>query len=115
MLEVEIESNKYATGPDVLAERTRGLRFGEGVFGVEGETGAAVHDRVVARAEGMGVEIAEIASVRGKSLPRNAHDFIAIEEYPLRAHGVMGFDKAAIPGGRLSADRQGHIARSDSA
>src|ERR1700733_13611042 len=115
MLEVEIESNKYATGPDVLAERTCGLRFGDGVFGVEGETGTAVHDRVVARAEGISVEIAEIAGVRGESLPRNAHDFIAIQEYPLRAHGVMGFDKAAIPSGRLSANWQGHIAGRDGA
>src|SRR3974377_1780636 len=68
-----------------------------------GEARAAVDKRVVARAEGEHVEIAQISRIGVEGLLRHAHEFVAVDDDPMRIEIVMTLEEAAVPGRSLRA------------
>src|SRR5579864_8623960 len=82
------------------------------VFVVPGETGAASHKRVVAVADRVGRDIAEVGCrgikrSRPVSLLRHPDCLVPTNEYQLRAINIVRLEQDAIPRGVLRPRGQG--------
>src|SRR5581483_5361891 len=99
-LEIEVKSEQQAVAAQVCSGDWGCTSLSNpGVLVVERETRAAGHERVIAVAEDVIVDVAEIGWVGRKCLLRHAYPLGALENRELRAVYVVGFDKRAVPGG----------------
>src|SRR6516165_8547774 len=78
---------------------------------MESEAGTAADERVVAKAKGKGVYVAQVARVRIERLLAHADQFIAVDENHLRIERVMRLKQRSIPGRSVSTGRQAGAAR----
>src|ERR1035438_4685198 len=76
------------------------------VLVMPGETGAAGHKRVVAVADGVGGDVAEIGSGPWRRLLRHSDRLIAADEDELGAVHVVRLEENSVPGGVLRTSRQ---------
>src|SRR6516164_11321238 len=78
---------------------------------MESEAGTAADERVVAKAKGKGVYVAQVARVRIERLLAHADQFIAIDENHLWIERVMRLKQRPIPSRSVSTGRQAGAAR----
>src|SRR5215471_10546580 len=107
--EVEPEHQAAAGQVDWQSGCRRNKNFSlphNGVFVMESEACAAADERVVAKAKGKGVNVAEIARVRIECLLAHADEFISINENHLRIESVVRLKQRPIPSRSVSAGRQ---------
>src|SRR6516225_2667805 len=116
LLEREVEPEHQAATGQV--DRQSGCRRHHnfslphnGVFVVESEARAAADERVVAKAKGKGVYVAEIARVRIERLLAHADQFIAVDENHLWIESVVRLKQRSIPSRSVSTGRQAGAAR----
>src|SRR6266403_1866174 len=83
------------------------------VFIVEGETGAAGHERIVAIPEGQRINVPKVAGVGRQSLTRHADQLVSVDKNELRVDRIVRLDHAAIPD--WSARSRGEIGESGGA
>src|SRR5882762_1971356 len=69
------------------------------IFVVEGEAGAAGHERIVAIAERQRINVAEVPRVGRESLTRHANQLVSVDKDELRIECVVRLDHAAVPDG----------------
>src|ERR1700732_3608695 len=120
-LEVEVKPCQQFVGVDVGAarsdQRSGSILMQPVELVMPGKTGPAGHERVVAHADRVGGDIAEVGR-RGKAaapasdatrsirLSRHPNRLVACEEDQLRTVDVVRLDQYAVPGGRLGTSRQ---------
>ena len=64
---------------------------------MESKTSPAGHERVVAIAHDIVVDVAEVGRIGGKRLLRHANPFGTLKDRELGTVDVMGFDESSIP------------------
>src|SRR5581483_1625027 len=98
-LEIEVKSEQQAVAAQVCPGDWGCTSLpNPGVLVVERETRAAGHERVIAVAEDVIVDVAQMGWVGRKCLLRHAHPLGALENRELRAVYIVGFDECTVPG-----------------
>src|SRR5579864_5440710 len=109
-LEVKVKTQQQFAGVDVCRRQSeswpRPVLMHPVVFVVPGESGTAGHERVIAVANRVGSDVAEVRRNAGRGLLRHSDRLIPPDEDELRAVHVMGLDENAIPTGRSRSSRQ---------
>src|SRR6266852_8803007 len=104
--ERKVEAEQDAAGGYIQASQRNPALSNNGIFVVERETRTASDKRVVAVAEGQGIDVPQIAWVGCQGLARHADQLVTIHQNELRIYRVMRFDHPAVPHRRARSCRQ---------